>query len=157
MEKERLIPKNGLPQTMPDGICIKFASKCFSTGEENRIKDISEKGVKNIINNIRNNTYKSLFLSLDPDGDIETKYFQLESIGEWIFIQICDEEEQVYYSSVNMDYLYSNEEVPGVCSDGQSVIMKRYTIHNPDMAAKCVEWFIRTGEPYPGMEWFINK
>ncbi len=152
-----IIPKKELPETMPTGICIKYASKSFSTDEKDRINDISEAGIQSIINNIRNNTYKSVFLSLDSEGDIGIKFFQLESDEGWIFVQICDEEEDLYYSSVNVDYLNSNEEAPILCSDRQSVIMKRNTMHDLEMAAKCVEWFIRTGEPYPNMEWLTNR
>ncbi|MDE5598548.1 MAG: hypothetical protein K2J04_12075 [Lachnospiraceae bacterium] len=152
-----IIPKKELPETIPTDICIKFASKRFSTNEKDRINDISEAGIQSIINNIRNSTYKSLFLSLDSEGDIGIKFFQLESGEGWIFVQICDEEEELYYSSVNADYLNSNEEAPIICSDGQSVIMKRNTMHDLELAAECVKWFIRTGEPYPGMEWLANR
>ena len=107
-----IIPKKELPETIPTDICIKFASKRFSTNEKDRINDISEAGIQSIINNIRNSTYKSLFLSLDSEGDIGIKFFQLESGEGWIFVQICDEEEELYYSSVNADYLNSNEEAP---------------------------------------------
>ena len=152
-----IIPKKELPEALPTNICIKFASKRFSTNEKDRINDISETGIQSIINNIRNGTYKSLFLSLDSEGDIGITFFQLESGEGYIFVQICDEEEDLYYSSVDVAYLSSNEEAPIICSDGQSVIMKRNTMHDLEMAAKCAEWFIRTGEPYPGMEWLTNR
>ncbi len=151
-----IIPKKEQPETMPSGICIRFASKRFSTNEKDRINDISEAGIQSIIDNIRNGTYKSLFLSLDAEGDTGVRFFQMESGGGYIFVQICDEEKGLYYSSVNGDYLNSDEETPVICSDGQSVIMKRNTIHDLEMAAECVEWFTRTGEAYPGMEWLAN-
>jgi len=29
----------------------------------------------------------------------------------------------------------------------------RYTMHDPELAAKCVGYFTRTGELYPGTAW----
>ena len=47
----------------------------------------------------------------------------------------------------------SEEEAPIQASDGQSIILMKYTMRDRDLAAKCVEWYIHTGEPYPGMDW----
>ena len=52
-----IIPKKEQPETMPSGICIRFASKRFSTNEKDRINDISEAGIQSIIYKIRNGTY----------------------------------------------------------------------------------------------------
>ncbi len=57
-----IIPKKEQPETMPSGICIRFASKRFSTNEKDRINDISEAGIQSIIENIRNGTYNSFWL-----------------------------------------------------------------------------------------------
>jgi len=135
-------------------ICIRFASTGFSTSGDKRIKDISEKGVQKIIENVRDGKYKSLYLSLNPDGEIDGyKYFTMESDDNWIAVQVADEENSVFYSSFDVNYMDSDEESPIECSDGQSVILKKYTMHDRELAADCAEWFIRTGGHYPGMEW----
>lgn len=154
MKKEEIIPKREFKECTNKNICIRFASKAFNTSEEYQIKDISEKGILEIIENVRNGNYKSLYLSLNPDGETDDKYFMMESDDNYIAVQIVDEENQVFYSSFNEDYLNSDEESPIECSDGQSVILKRDTITDRQAAAECTRWFIRTGEPYPGMEWF---
>lgn len=153
MQKEEIIPKGELPEKMPDGVWIQYAGKGFECSRANRINDLSEQGIQEIIKNVRTGIYKSLYLSSDPDGAPEKRYFQLESAERWIFVQICDDEGRRCYSSFDKEYFCSNEEAPIECSDGQSVVLKKYTMHDPELAARCAEWFIRTGEPYPGMEW----
>lgn len=154
MREEKIIPVREFTKCTSNGICIRFASKDFSTGEDSQIKDISEKGIQEIIENIRNGKYKSLYLSLNPDGEIDGyKYFTMESDDNWIAVQIVDEENSVFYSSFDINYMESEEESPIECSDGQSVILKKYTMHDRGLAADCAEWFIRTGGHYPGMEW----
>ena len=154
MEYEEIIPKKELKKNGNTDICIRFASKAFNTNEKNQITDISEKGIQEIIKNVYNGDYKSLCLSLDPDGETDGgRYFIMESDSTWISLEIVDEINKVCYSSFNTDYMDSEEESPIKCSDGQSVILKKYTMHNRKLAAECVEWFIRTGRHYPGMEW----
>lgn len=154
MGKEEIISKKEFTQCTSMNICIRFASKSFSTGEKDLIKDISEKGVQKIIENVRNKKYKSLYLSLDPNGEADCcKYFTMESNDEWIAIQVVDDINKTWYSSFDINYLDSEEVSPIECSDGQSEILKKYTMHNIKLAADCIEWFIRTSEPYPGMEW----
>ena len=154
MGKEEFISKKEFTECTSMDICIRFASKAFFTGEKYLIKDISEKGIQKIIENVRNKKYKSLYLSLNPYGEIDCcKYLTLESTGEWIAVQVVDDINKTYYSSFNINYLDSEEVSPIKCSDGQSEILKKYTMNNIELAADCIEWFIRTSEPYPGMEW----
>ena len=40
--------------------------------------------------------------------------------------------------------------IPG---DGQSIILKKYTMHDPELAANCIEYYARTRQLYPGMAW----
>lgn len=153
-KKEEIIPKKEFTKCTSADICIRFASKAFSTGGEYLIKDISQKGIQKIIENVHNGNYKSLYLSLDPYGEIDgNKYFTMESTGNWIAVQIVDDNNKTWYSSFDIKYLDSEEISPIECSDRQSGILKKYTIHDRKLAAECIEWFIRTSEPYPGMEW----
>lgn len=54
---------------------------------------------------------------------------------------------------VGASVLVEDEKSTIECSDGQSVILKKYTMHDRELAADCAELFIRTGGHYPGMEW----
>lgn len=154
MRKEEIIPEKEIVDFPASGIAIRFASRKFSTNEKYTITDISEKGVQAIIENICNGSWQSLYLSSDPDGEIDGGvYFLMERKDRFIAVQVVDEENGVFFSSFDRAYLQSDEVSPIECSDGSSEILKKYTMHNLELAAKCAQWFIRTGEPYPGMEW----
>ena len=142
--KEELVPRKEVPKLMPPGICIRFAAE---------MDEVTEETVTQMVDKVRCGEQRQLYLALKPSG--EGTYLQMESGNGWIFLQICQDTQEgwAYYSSYNAQYADSGEEVPFVPSDGQSVILKRYTMHDWDLAADCVEWFALTGEPYPGMEW----
>ena len=149
MAIEQIICKKEVPEIIPSNICIRYAAQTCTLS--NGMK-ISEATIKEILENIQNGTYRSLYLSLDEDG--EGGYLQMESGEDDIFLQICaDFEGTVWYSCFDPDYIDSDEESPIIPSDGQSIIIKKYTMHDLSLAVKCVEWYIRTGSPYPGMDW----
>ena len=147
------IIKKGLVPAMPEGIKIPFAAQGAMPDQE--IGYISEKDIPDIVKKVQNGTYTSLLLT--PNEEDMDEFLMMESSPELIFLQIWDGESETYWSCFNPDYLESNEEAPIECSDGQSVIEMRNTMantpENRELAAKCAEWYIRTGEPYPGMDW----
>jgi len=147
---EEIIPKGQVPE-LPERIFIHYANEEFNTGEDTEITDLSEAGVKNIVEKVRNGTYWSLFLCPDDCG--EEGFLLMERSEDLIFLQISDEMEQITWTCFNPDYLDSDEEAPIECSDGQSIIAMKTTMKDRELAAKCVEWYIHTGEPYPGMDW----
>ena len=150
---------------MPKDIKIKCASCGYMNSEE--IEDISEIGVQKIIERVRNGEYSSLFLSPDEYGDFE--YLKLETSEEMIFLQILDEESWSCYDPKHLD---SDEIAPFEVDDnfidlsvkkwlirtenmylGEGLPEMKYAIQDWDLAAKCVEWYIHTLEPYPGANW----
>ena len=147
---EKIIKKSDVP-FLPKEIWIKYANKEFNTDEDTQITDLSEKGVRDIVEKVRNGTYLSLFLAPDDCG--EEGFFLLEGSEELIFLEIWDEETQTSWVCFNPDFLDSNKEAPIEPSDGQSVILLKYTMKDRELAAKCVEWYAHTCEPYPGMDW----
>ena len=151
---EEIIKKSAVP-AMPSEILIQYANKEFNSGEDTEIKDLSEAGVRDIVEKVRNGRYESLYLSPDEDGEPVHAYFQMESAGGdgLIFFHICDEFGQTAWGSFDPAYLDSKEDSPIECSDGQSVIPMRNTTKDRALAARCAEWFIHTLEPYPGMDW----
>ena len=56
---EEIIKKGPVP-AMPSGIRIQYANEEFNTGEDTEIKDLSEVGVKDIVEKVRNGRYESL-------------------------------------------------------------------------------------------------
>lgn len=147
---EEIIPKGQVPE-LPERIFIHYANEEFNTGEDTEITDLSEAGVKDIVEKVRDGTYWSLFLCPDDCG--EEGFLLMERSEDLIFLQISDEMEQITWACFNPDYLDSDEEAPIECSDGQSIIAMKTTMKDRELAAKCVEWYIHTGEPYPGMDW----
>ena len=95
-----------------------------------------------------------IYLFLDPDG-------------EWLFLGYCFQDESGRFDnwcSYNPDYAdtieqirdadFSNKKIyTPINSGGQTPIPKIYAITNMDAGVKAVEYFIRTGERYPGIDW----
>lgn len=140
---------------LPKGVLIKYGNWEFSSSQDTEIKDLSETGVKNIVEKIRSGVCESLYLTPDEDGEIDGGFLQLECGGsEFIFLQIVEDyEKETYWTCFDPDYLDSNEEAPIEPSDGQSVFPLKCTMRDRELAAKCVEWYAHTCEPYPGMDW----
>lgn len=141
--KYEIIPQKEIPASIPTDICIRYIGR--------EMGEITEDAVQKVIERIRQGVYTDVYLSLDSDGT--DRYMQMESTDSWIFLQYCEEINRTWFSGYNAEYANSNEQAPILCSDGQSVVEKKYTINNLDLAVKCIEYFIRTGQLYPGMEW----
>lgn len=115
---------------------------------------MTEDSLGRLVWQIRKGEKLGIYLSQDPY--LEEDYMQIEMDLGLIMIQYVKNvglKEECFYSSFDPDYLDSKEESPRECSDGQSVILMRYTMHSPELAAKCVEYFVRTGKLYSGMDW----
>lgn len=151
---EEIVAKREVPAISGE-VKIQYAAEMFDVCEDTRILDLSEAGVRDIVEKVRSGIYECLYLSPDADGEPVHAYFQMESVGGngLIFLQICDEFGQTAWSSFDPACLDSKEDSPIECSDGQSVIPMRNTMRDRSLAAKCAEWFIHTLEPYPGMDW----
>ena len=149
---EEIILKREIPE-LPKGIKIPYAALGAMPDQE--IGYISEKDIPDIIQKIQSGEYTSLLLT--PEEEDLDQFLMMESSSELIFLQIWDAKTETSWSCFNPDYLESDEEAPIECSDGQSVIEMLYTMantpENRELTAKCAEWYIRTGQPYPGMDW----
>ena len=146
--REEIIAKQEVPP-MPEGVKIQSASRGALPGLE--LDDISEAGIRDIVKKVRTGKYSSLMMSPDECG--EEGYLTLESSPDLIFLQIWDAETETAWACFDPDYLDSDEEAPIEPSDGQSVFPMKCTMQDRELAAKCVEWYAHTLEPYPGMEW----
>ena len=145
---EEIIKKREVPP-LPQEISIRMASRGALPSQE--IADISENGVRDIIRKVRTGEYRSLMMA--PDEDNEEGYLMLESSDTLIFLQIWDAETGDAWACFDPQLLDSSEEAPIEPSDGQSIIPLKCTMRDRDLAAKCVEWYAHTCEPYPGMDW----
>ncbi|MCI8910292.1 MAG: hypothetical protein HFG09_06390 [Oscillibacter sp.] len=126
-----------------------MASRGALPGKE--IRDLSEGSILDIVKKVRTGKYLSLMMA--PDEENEEGYLTLESSPDLIFLQIWDAETETAWACFNPELLDSDEEAPIEPSDGQSVFPMKCTMQDRDLAAKCVEWYAHTLEPYPGMDW----
>ncbi|MBP3459422.1 MAG: hypothetical protein J6K58_09445 [Lachnospiraceae bacterium] len=146
---EKIIPKSDIPQEMPQGLSVKYEVTAFGDA-----KEITEESLSQLVKKIHNGEKLGIYLSSDPY--LEEDYMQIEIDHGLIMLQYVKNDglkDGCFYVSFDPEYLDSKEESPMECSDGQSVILMRYTMRNPESAAKCVEYFVRTGKLYSGMDW----
>lgn len=128
-------------------LSIKYAE--YALG---RRKEITEESLKRILKKIRKGEKQGLYLFDDPEGS----YMQIEIDKGLILLQYVESpgtQEESSYSLFNPSYLESEEESPMRCSDGQSIVLMRYTVTDTELVAKCVEYFVRSGKLYPETAW----
>lgn len=149
MLREEIIPKKDGDISMPDRIVTPYIGTVFGEAEE-----LTEIRLQTLVQQIQNG--ESLGIILGQDFDFEEDYMQIEIDGGRIcfqYIRDIGTDAECFYSSFDPDFLDSEEEAPINCTDGQSVLLMRHTMQDPVLAAKCVEYFARTGALYPGMTW----
>jgi len=149
INREEIIKAVDRLEEMPSGLHIKYAVSAF--GNE---KEITEDSLSHLTMKIKK--CKNLGIFLSQDSDLEGDHMHIEIDNNWISLQYIENDgtkDACFYSSFNSAYLDSEEESPMRCSDGQSIILTRYTMHDSELVAKCVEYFVRTGNLYSGMSW----
>lgn len=145
---EQIVKKHEIP-LMPEGIRIQMASRGALPSQA--IEDISPSGVREIVEKVRTGEYPSVMMA--PDEYNEEGYLMMESSPDLIFLQIWDGETDTAWACFNPELLDSDEEAPIEPSDGQSVFPLKCTMRDRELAAKCIEWYAHTCQPYPGMDW----
>ena len=110
--------------------------------------EVTEKVISGILKRIPRGIDVCLFL--DPDG--EDSFLEILSDGEWCALGCSYDCGQENYYSYNPAY-EASEEYTALRSGGQSPVQKRFALTDMDAACKAAEYFIRTGERYPGIDW----
>lgn len=90
-----------------------------------------------------------VLLYLDSYG--EEDFLEVLCDGEWLALCRCTDTNEVYYSYNHC--FAGTEELSPLESGGQSPVEKYLAINDIDAGVKAVEYFIRTGELYPGIDW----
>ncbi len=106
----------------------------------------------------------NIYLFLDPDGECD--FMEVLSDGEWLSLGCNFDRDGKWdgYYTYNAAYAdtaelvkkfeYSDKSVWTILeSGGQSPVPKIQAITDVDSGIKAVEYFIRTGELYPGIDW----
>jgi len=91
-------------------------------------------------------------LSLIPYG--EDNWLEVLCDREWLSLAYISGNN--WYSSYNFDFARTNELSP-LESGGQSLVEKRFAILDIEAGVKAVEYFIRTGKLYPGIDWAVSE
>ena len=153
---ETIIPAGNPVKKFPSGL-QEFYLDVSGCGEPPICHQrLTEKNLKQLIRKIHKRKVLGAVLSC-PDRDED--YFEIEVNPSWIAFEYVVNngmENEEFYSSFHPDYLDSDEESNTSTIYG-SFMQLRYTMQDPKLAAKCVEYFARTGELYPGAAWLAER
>ncbi len=149
---EIIIPAGNLVKKLPSGLQELYLDVCEYGEPPIKHQRLTEKNLKQLLRKIHRRKVLGAVLSyLDREGN----YFNIEVNSSWIAFEYVVNngmKDGGFYSSFNPDYLDSDEESDTDTIYG-SFMQLRYTMQDPELAEKCVEYFARTGELYPGTAW----
>ena len=168
MELE-IIPKSDviLPFS-PNAVAVKWIE--YYHGRSYSEDEITPRIISKILKQVPKGI--AVYLSLNPDGECD--WLEVVSDGKWLFLGCCFEYTETVnnrefvrysnYSSFNSEFATTIERIEqtafsdknvytSINSDGQSPIPKFQAITDMTAGVKAVEYFIRTGERYPGIDW----
>lgn len=163
--ESNIIPKQEtIPSFDPNAVAVKYIEYYQSSGKAYTEDEITPELISKILQEISKNININLFL--DPVGECD--WLEVLSDGKWLYLArfrlYKNGKEDEYFFSYNPDYAstvgqikeenYSDKSVwTELLSGGQSIIPKIHAITNMESGVKAVEFFIRTGELYPGIDW----
>ncbi len=146
----RVIPVQEAPCPAPDGLAV----RCLEYGRERFVNDeITQEVLDLLAERIRAGKVRSLFLSLDENG--EEDFFTMDIEDGWaapMFNVWNEDGEAVCFQPINEKYDSVEEDAP-VEIGGQSPVPKRFAIDDLTLAAECAIHFARTGTLYPAIRW----
>lgn len=146
------VPKDEAPAEIPKEIAVKYYI-CWP-GEP---KELTPDSCRKILKNLRDGQWRNIYLTNDPD--LEEDFMQLESGGGLFALQYLRDnsgmmgEEAAWFSTYDPEHLDSDEETDIECSDGQSIIFRKYTTADMDSVMTAIEYFIHTGKLWNGIQW----
>lgn len=169
MEFEIMPKQEIIPAFDPNAVAVRHI-EYYPYGSSYSEEDITPKIISKILREARKGI--SIYLSLNPDGECD--WLEVVSDGKWLFLGYCFEYTENIdgktivrydnYYSYNPDFAdtadrigaadFSDETIYSPLeSGGQSPISKIQAITDIETGVKAVEYFVRTGELYPGMDW----
>ena len=169
MEIEIIPKQESIPSFDSNEVAVKHI-EYYPYGKTYSEEDITPQIVSKILKKVPKGI--GVYLSLNPDGECD--WLEVVSDGEWLFlgysfeyIEDVDDKKFVRYDnycSYNPDYASTVDQIreadfsdkkiyTPISSGGQSPIPKIQAITNMDAGVKAVEYFIRTGKRYPGIDW----
>lgn len=161
MESEWLARKKEVPDFDKNAIAVKCI-EYYGYGETYEESQIKPKLIAEILAEISHGI--NVYLYLDPNQECD--WMEVLSDGKWLSLGCCfyRNGKDEYYVTYNPDYAgiaeqvetadYSDQSVwTALKSGGQSPVSKLEAITDLEVGVKAVEYFIRTGELYPAVDW----
>lgn len=149
-EHIEFIPKDEAPAEIPKEIAVKYYI-CWPAEPQKITQDTCQK----IMKKLRNGEWGDIYLTNDPE--LEEDFMEFESGDGLFFLQYGNSsmigEEAAYFSTYAPEYLDSDKETNIACSDGQSIILRKYTITDKEAVMTAMEYFIHTGKLWNGISW----
>ena len=146
MELE-IIPKKHVEVTFdPKAICVKHIAYYPSDDGEYEEEEITESLISKILEEIPEGI--EINLSLIPYGEDDN--LEVLCDREWLALAYSSDNDCYY--SYNAQFAGTEEWSP-LESGGQSPVEKYLAIMDIEEGVKAVEYFIRTGKLYPGIDW----
>lgn len=166
----QILPKQEIiPPFDPNKIVIKHI-EYYPHGRSYSEDEITPSLISKLLKQIPKGV--GIFLSLNPDGECD--WLEVVSDGKWLFLGYCFERIEtteagkiVQYDSFfsyNSDFADTVEQIEEndfsdknvytpINSGGQSPIPKFQALTDITAGVKAVEYFVRTGQRYPGIDW----
>lgn len=110
--------------------------------------EITEKVISELLGQIISGT--CVYLSLTPN--LEDNWLEVVSDDTWLAMGYSSNNGQDNYYSYNPAF-EGTEEMTPLLSEGQSPIEKYLALTDKQAGLKAVEYFIRTGELSPNIDW----
>lgn len=156
-----IIPKTeNTPAFDPKAIKLQHITYFDAPYKEFEGEEITEAVIAEVLKKISSGL--NVYLSLASYG--EDDWLEVNCDGEWIALGFSGDGGQNNYYSYNPAFADTADEIEkanftdksiytDLESDGQSPIPKIQAITDIEAGIKAVEYFIRTGEFYPGIDW----
>ena len=160
----QIIPKQQeIPGFDPNAQAVKHI-EYYPLGDVYEEAEITQEVISRMLSEIPKGIGAYFFL--DPDG--ESDWMEVVSDGKWLFLGCCFEDEET--GDFDCRYCYnpefadtadlienadfSDESIyTPIESGGRSPIPKIQALTDMELGVKAVEYFIRTGKCYPGIDW----
>ena len=156
MELQIIPRQNTVPEFDPHTIAVQYIEYDHSYSGDQITETLIAKILKQIPSGIETILY------LDPDG--EDNWLEVNCDGKWIALGFSGDFGQNNYYSYNPAFADTADQINKAAfedksiwtdleSGGQSPIPKIHAITDIELGVKAVEYFIRTGKRYPGVDW----
>ena len=143
----QILPKQDkIPEYDPTAVRARYIE--YHSGEVYRENEMNEALIADLLNDIP--VFLEAMIYLDPRG--EDDWMEVLSDGEWAALSFVSQKWQVSYYSYH-PYMDGMREYTTLRSEGEVRVEACFALKDMARVRRAVEYFIRTGELYPGIDW----